>query len=63
MDNKPKYKEGDVVNFILDGISYTGKVFVVDVYPNGEIYYDIMLLDESMLFKHLTESFILQTTI
>ena len=59
MNVNSKYKEGDVVNFDIDGKTYTGKVYVVDIYPDGEINYDVMLLDESMLYKHLKENYIL----
>ena len=59
MIGKPKFKEGDLVNFMLGEKKVTGKVFVVDKWgiwmDHSDVYYDIMDEKANMLYKHVEE--------
>ncbi len=61
VETAPKYHIGDIVIFSYPHKQFElkGKIVMVDTYPNSTtIEYDIMLLDESHLYKHLDESYI-----
>ena len=59
MIGKPKFKEGDLVSFMLGEKKVTGKVFVVDKWgiwmDHSDVYYDIMDEKGNMLYKHIKE--------
>ena len=59
MIGKPKFKEGDLVNFMLGEKKVTGKVLVVDKWgiwmDHRDVYYDIMDEKANMLYKHVEE--------
>lgn len=59
MIGNPKYKIGDLVSFIFDGIKKTGIVEIVDEYgtfgDNTDVSYDIYIKDENCLYKHIKE--------
>ncbi len=60
---KPKYKIGDVVSFIFipDYRPLKGKIVMVDTYPKSTtITYDIMLMNEEHLYKHVDEEDIVE---
>ena len=56
----PKYKEGDVVTFCIDGVEKTGTIEIVDAYGTfedcTEVSYDILVNEENVLYKHLRET-------
>lgn len=59
MIGKPKFKEGDMVSFMLGEKKVTGKVFVVDKWgifcDHSDVYYDIKDEKANMLYKHVEE--------
>ena len=59
MIGKPKFKEGQTVVFTVEDKEKTGKVFVVDKYgiwmDRSDVYYDIKVENENMLYKHVGE--------
>ena len=59
MIGKPKFKEGDLVSFMIGEKQVTGKVFVVDKWgiwmDHSDVYYDIMDEKANMLYKHIEE--------
>ena len=59
MIGKPKFKEGDLVSFMLGEKHITGKVFVVDEWgifcDRSDVYYDIKDEKANMLYKHVEE--------
>lgn len=59
MIGNPKYKVGDFVSFIFDGIKKTGVVEIVDEYGTFEddtdVSYDIYIQSENCLYKHIKE--------
>lgn len=65
--DKPKYKRGDVVEFIVNGKTQKGTIEIVDRYgtfgQNEQPSYDIMVDDwfdsgEKMFCKHVVESLV-----
>ena len=64
MLGQPKYKYGDLVKFCFDDgkkqIAHYGKIEIIDAYgtfgQSKEVSYDIMGIDERVLFKHVVES-------
>jgi hypothetical protein len=67
MLGKPKYKIGDIVNFkVVDNqeIIKKGIVAIVDEYGtffnNSDVSYDILNKEENMLYKHFSESCVLE---
>jgi len=59
MIGEPKYIVGDTVCFTLEGVKYSGKVFVVDKWGTFEdtsnVSYDIFVESEPCLYKHVPE--------
>ena len=59
MIGKPKYNYDDKVEFNIDNKPVKGYIYIVDKYgiweDNSDVYYDIMSLDETMLYKHIKE--------
>lgn len=62
MIGKPKFKEGDTVMFTIESKEKTGKVFVVDEFgiwlDRSDVFYDIMVEDENMLYKHIGQKLV-----
>ena len=56
----PKYKCGDVVDFQYSRNGKFGVIAIVDKYgvfeDNSEVYYDILINEENMLYKHVIET-------
>ena len=59
MIGKPKFKEGDLVSFMLGEEQVAGVVFVVDKWgifcDHSDVYYDIYDEKGNMLYKHIKE--------
>ena len=59
MLGKPKFKRGDVVYFTVRDERKCGTVFGVDPYgtfeQNEEPSYDLFVVDENCLYKHIRE--------
>ena len=64
MIGKPLYKLGQCVEFVCNGITYTGRIEIVDAYgtfgQNEEPSYDIFAEDENLFCKHIRESDIIK---
>ena len=62
MLGEPKYKYGDIVTFMYDGIEKIGYVYIVDRYgtfeQDEEPSYDIMVEKDNCLYKHCRESLV-----
>lgn len=60
MVGKPKFKHGDVVEFIIDGNKKQGVIAIIDRFgifmDDSEVYYDIFIEEENMLYKHIKET-------
>ena len=59
MTHKPKYKQGDLVQFEFNGKVKEGEISIVDAsgtfYDKKNVYYDIMVDTEECLYKHICE--------
>lgn len=64
MLGKPKYAEGDIVEFLCDDKIKEGTVYIVDKYGNffddSDVSYDIFVEKENILYKHFTERSIIR---
>ena len=68
MVGKPKYDYGDIVKFkYFDNekeIHKTGVVYIIDrfgtFFNDSDVSYDIMVKEDNCLYKHITESFVLE---
>jgi len=64
MVGNPKYQLGDKVKFKCDNDIKEGYIAIVDKYGtffnDKDASYDILNKDEKMLYKHFTESLILE---
>lgn len=62
MLGKPKYKEGDTVTFLWEGVTKTGGILIVDPWGTfhdpSDVSYDIVVEDENMLYKHINERYV-----
>jgi len=60
MVGKPKFKHGDVVEFIIAGNKKQGVIAIIDRFgifmDDSEVYYDIFVEEENMLYKHIKEA-------
>lgn len=57
----PKYKRGDTVVFEWCFSIRTGTIQVVDTFPDSKnVYYDIFVESEPMLYKHIVERSIIR---
>ena len=60
MVGKPRFKQGDVVEFIIDGNKKQGVIAIIDRFgifvDDSEVYYDIFLKEENVLIKHMKEA-------
>lgn len=59
MTRKPKYKQGDIVQFEFNGKVKNGTILIVDAngiyYDKKNVYYDLMVEEEECLHKHICE--------
>ncbi|MBQ7926485.1 MAG: hypothetical protein IJ335_09365 [Lachnospiraceae bacterium] len=59
----PLYNKGDIVSFLHNGQEKTGKVSGVDSYgtfgQQEEPSYDIYIVEENCVYKHIRESWVL----
>lgn len=59
MRGKPKFKEGDKVDFSFKGETKNGEIWVVDKWGTfddpTDVSYDIYVGSENMLYKHFGE--------
>lgn len=66
MLGKPKYHENDLVEFqwLKDKPNKVGIVYIVDKWgtlsDNSDVSYDILLEEENMLYKHISERFVVK---
>ena len=64
MIGKPKYKEKDFVDFTFNGLEKTGVIAIVDRFgtfrQSEEVSYDIVVLEDNTMYKHIVESNILR---
>lgn len=62
MIGKPKFKEHETVSFTCNGETKIGKVFTVDrfgtFFDRSDVSYDVMVEEENMLYKHITENLV-----
>lgn len=62
MKGKPKFKEGDIVEFSFRGENRVGVVHIVDKWGTfddpTDVSYDIFVESENMLYKHFSEKFV-----
>ena len=60
MLGKPKYNKGYKVKFNCMGKKKVGLVYIVDAYgtfdQSEEPSYDVMIVEENCLYKHIRES-------
>lgn len=60
MVGKPKFKHGDVVEFIIDGNKKQGVITIIDRFgifvDDSEVYYDIFIEEDNVLCKHIKEA-------
>lgn len=60
MLGKPRFKQGDVVEFIIDGNKKQGVIAIVDRFgifvDDSEVYYDIFIKEDNVLCKHIKEA-------
>ena len=60
MIGKPVYTYGENVVFYVGDLLKTGEIFIVDSYgtfeQNKEPSYDVFVLDDNCLYKHIRES-------
>ena len=59
MLGKPKYKENQLVSFVLGEEVKEGLIYIVDRYgtfeDKSDVSYDILVKSENCLYKHVTE--------
>jgi ribosomal protein L21E len=59
MKGYPKFKNGQVVKFEVEGSIKEGLIYIVDKYgtfeDNSDVSYDILVSDENCLYKHIRE--------
>lgn len=66
MIGKPKYKENDLVEFqwLKNEPNKVGIVYIVDkwgtISDNSDVSYDILVKDENMLYKHISERYVVK---
>ena len=66
MLGKPKYKENDLVEFqwLKDKPNKVGIVYIVDKWgtlsDNSDVSYDILVKEENMLYKHISERYVVK---
>lgn len=66
MLGKPKYHENDLVEFqwLKDKPNKVGVVYIVDKWgtlsDNSDVSYDILIKEENMLYKHISERFVVK---
>ena len=62
MRGKPKFKEGDKVEFAFNDETKVGEVWIVDKWGTfddpTDASYDIYVESENMLYKHFSERFV-----
>ena len=63
MVGEPKYKRGQFVRFEISGEIMEGTIEIIDTYGTWEdpsdVSYDILCMNENMLYKHIREDCIL----
>lgn len=56
----PKFQLNDIVIFTLGGEEIKGKIYIIDAYGTffkpDDVSYDIMDIEERVLYKHIPES-------
>lgn len=66
MLGKPKYYENDLVEFqwLKDKPNKVGLVYIVDKWgtlsDNSDVSYDILVKEENMLYKHISERYVVK---
>lgn len=66
MLGKPKYHENDLVEFqwLKNEPNKVGIVYIVDKWgtlsDNSDVSYDILVKEENMLYKHISERFVVK---
>ena len=66
MLGKPKYHENDLVEFqwLKDKPNKVGIVYIVDKWgtlsDNSDVSYDILVKEENMLYKHISERYVVK---
>lgn len=66
MLGKPKYHENDLVEFqwLKDKPNKVGVVYIIDKWgtlsDNSDVSYDILIKEENMLYKHISERFVVK---
>lgn len=62
MKGKPKFKEGDMVEFEWKGETKVGEIYIVDKYGTfdnpSDVSYDIYVEKDNVLYKHYTEALV-----
>lgn len=65
MRGKPKYKLGQMVEFMCgENDTRVGEIYIVDRFGTfsdpTDVSYDIMVESENMLYKHINEKYIVK---
>ena len=66
MIGKPKYHENDLVEFqwLKDKPNKVGVVYIVDKWgtllDSSDVSYDILVKEENMLYKHISERYVVK---
>lgn len=66
MLGKPKYHENDLVEFqwLKDKPNKVGIVYIVDKWgtlsDDSDVSYDILVKEENMLYKHISERYVVK---
>lgn len=64
MLGKPKYKENQLVSFMLGEEVKEGLIYIVDRYgtfeDNSDVSYDIYVGNENTLYKHINEKYVIK---
>lgn len=62
MKGRPKYGVGDEVTFTIKDVTKQGTIYIVDSYgtfeDDSDVSYDIMVLEDNTLYKHIREDFV-----
>ena len=60
MVGRPRFKHGDVVEFIIDGNKKQGVITIIDRFgifvDDSEVYYDIFIEEDNVLCQHIKEA-------